>query len=145
MMALMIVMMIMIEDGDDDDDVDPKLQKQGKKQISEDNSSKTPGHLKPANFYVQNPPSQDPVKPFIHDAFGKKITHELAQWGGFNKNSVNAATTSTSTSALQWKNPMSTTSAISTSAMESKPPLPVKRPMLPSASISSSDSHKKIN
>ncbi|TQE07416.1 hypothetical protein C1H46_007069 [Malus baccata] len=55
--------------------------------------------------------------------------------GGFNKNSVNAATTntSTSTSALQWKNPMTTTSAISTSAMESKPPLPVKRPMLPSA------------
>ncbi|XP_048437723.1 uncharacterized protein LOC125476047, partial [Pyrus x bretschneideri] len=49
-------------------------------------SSKTPRRLNPAYFDVQMPPSQDPVNPFIHDALGQKVTHELAQWGGFNKN-----------------------------------------------------------
>ncbi|KAM2274987.1 hypothetical protein EV2_045608 [Malus domestica] len=78
----------------------------------------------------------DPVNPFIHGALG----HELAQWGGFNKNPVN----STTTSVMESKNPMNTTSTASTSAMELKPPLPVKCPMLPSAWILNSELQKKI-
>ncbi|KAM1014657.1 hypothetical protein ACFX2C_044616 [Malus domestica] len=104
-------------------------------------SSKTLGRLNPAYFDVQMPPSQDPVNPFIHDALGQKVTHELAQLGGFNKNLVNSTTTSTTTSVMESKNPMNITS---TSAMELKPPLPLKCPMLPSAWILNSELQKKI-
>ncbi|TQE06250.1 hypothetical protein C1H46_008099 [Malus baccata] len=75
---------------------------------------------------------------------GQKLTHELAQWGGFNKNPVNSTTTSTTTSVMESKNPMNTTSTASTSTMELKPPLPVKCPMLPSAWILNSELQKKI-
>ncbi|KAM2152371.1 hypothetical protein ACFX1R_046703 [Malus domestica] len=107
-------------------------------------SSKTLQRLNPAYFDVQMPPSQDPVNPFIHNALGQKVTHELAQWGGFNKNPVNSTTTSTTTSVMESKNPMNTTSTTSTSAMELKPPLLVKCPMLPSAWILNSELQKKI-
>ncbi|CAN6720092.1 unnamed protein product [Malus baccata var. baccata] len=135
------------DDGNDNDDdhVDPKVQKRGNKQISKDNSSKIPQHLKPANFDVQKPPSHDPVNTFIHDTLGKKVTHELAQWGGFNKNPVNTTTTTPTTSVMQSKNPMNTSTTCTTtsnSAIQSKSSPSVKCPMLPSAWISISQSQK---
>ncbi|CAN6584566.1 hypothetical protein C1H46_029929 [Malus baccata] len=108
-------------------------------------SSKIPEHLKPANFDVQKPPSHDPVNTFIHDALGKKVTHELAQWGGFNKNPVNTTTTTPITSVMQSKNPMNTSTTCTTtsnSAIQSKSSPSVKCPMLPSAWISISQSQK---
>ncbi|KAM1332083.1 hypothetical protein TB1_043737 [Malus domestica] len=152
-------------DGDDDDHVDPNLQKPGNKHISENKyptedaridllsedelikliasleariQASTLGIDSMERYYT------DPVYPFIHDALGQKVTYELAQWGGFNKNPVNSTTTSTTTSVMESKNPMNTTSTASTSAMELKPPLPVKCPMLPSAWILNSELQKKI-
>ncbi|KAM2493550.1 hypothetical protein PS1_044940 [Malus domestica] len=152
-------------DGDDDDHVDPNLQKPGNKHISENKyptedaridllsedelikliasleariQASTLGIGSMERYYT------DPVYPFIHDALGQKVTYELAQWGGFNKNPVNSTTTSTTTSVMESKNPMNTTSTASTSAMELKPPLPVKCPMLPSAWILNSELQKKI-
>ncbi|CAN6678474.1 unnamed protein product [Malus baccata var. baccata] len=66
----------------------------------ESSSGKTLQHLKPANFDVQKPPSQNPM------------------------------------------NTTTTASTTSTSATQSKPPTSVKCPMLPSAWISFSESHK---
>ncbi|KAM1014661.1 hypothetical protein ACFX2C_044620 [Malus domestica] len=102
-------------DGDDDDHVDPKLKKPEDELIKLIASLEAKIHASTLGI--------DSMERYYADP-----------------NPVN----STTTSVMESKNPMNTTSTTSTSAMELKPPLPVKCPMLPSAQILNLELQKKI-